>query len=611
MHLFERKRDTIIDYLKVLKNLASCTFDHHKAAYRFRTALLSIDIAPTIAVEFEQKLILTFDFPTARRNLLTEGLQTLAHCDFLHIRSSDLDQAHTFLAHSLASDLRVNMPPTLHNGTNTVGTQPAALTLPIEKRPPADTATGVADGLQGGEPVMDPAVGSDAARPTTTTIPFSVDFVAVRLPGGLSSWEWASVPSESKLYAMILSWGATSIHSHSVTLSTQEASKKDTREEMIADLESTAGRPPTTTEVLGLGWHGPYTHDSDGVASEIYVLHHRVGEPVGTNCGPKVMTELVLFSRPPPRGERSVVAKLCDDLLCSETTQVTGQFKIFRWMSRHCYWRKDTTCLARSLDTVVLPSTIKDRLLEDVRDFISIETLRWFVEHGIPYKRSYLFWGPPGTGKTSMIQALAGDISRNICYLSPSDPNMTDDSLKSAVQDAPKNSIIVLEDVDALFGQNRAKSASTTKSAITFSGVLNALDGVGMPMGQIFILTTNHRERLDPALIRSGRVDMHVEFSSASTKQMRDMFVTFYPGEEAAADAFVSRLTEALDEETELAMSSLQSFFIRNRKSTASEAADNVAMIIKDLEDRKFTEAEVQRQREDSNADKVAAKSKN
>jgi chaperone BCS1 len=66
---------------------------------------------------------------------------------------------------------------------------------------------------------------------------------------------------------------------------------------------------------------------------------------------------------------------------------------------------------------------------------------------------------------------------------------------------------------------------------MTFSGLLNALDGIGNPDGQIFVLTTNFRDNLDSALIRNGRVDLHIEFTHATPEQMETIFSQFYPAE--------------------------------------------------------------------------------
>ena len=87
--------------------------------------------------------------------------------------------------------------------------------------------------------------------------------------------------------------------------------------------------------------------------------------------------------------------------------------------------------------------------------------------------------------------------------MQPTHPDMTDDSLQAAVSKLPDKTIVVFEDIDSLF--DNARRGRVVQSKLTFSWLLNALDGVGGGShGQIFILTTNLRDQLDPALIRSG-----------------------------------------------------------------------------------------------------------
>jgi chaperone BCS1 len=153
----------------------------------------------------------------------------------------------------------------------------------------------------------------------------------------------------------------------------------------------------------------------------------------------------------------------------------------------------------------VLPSSTKDKIIEDLNKFLTVPTYTFYVEHGIPYKRSYLFYGEPGAGKTSLIQALAGKYKRNLCIMQPTtSKNFNDDSLANAIKSAPRRSIIVLEDVDALFDKNRK---CQTKLSITFSGLLNALDGIANPDGQIFIMTTNFRGKT--AGLSGARIQTH------------------------------------------------------------------------------------------------------
>jgi len=85
-----------------------------------------------------------------------------------------------------------------------------------------------------------------------------------------------------------------------------------------------------------------------------------------------------------------------------------------------------------------------------------------------------MLYGPPGTGKTSFTQAVAGALKLNLCYLNLSNNEVNDDSLNRLLADAPPRSIILLEDIDALF----KKREQMQSSGISFSGFLNALDGV-------------------------------------------------------------------------------------------------------------------------------------
>lgn len=178
---------------------------------------------------------------------------------------------------------------------------------------------------------------------------------------------------------------------------------------------------------------------------------------------------------------------------------------------------------ARPLDSVVLDTDIAETLVKDIQSFQ--DSGEWYMNKGVPYRRGYLLFGPPGTGKTSFVQAVAGALKLNLCYLNLSSGDIDDDGLNRLLSEAPERSIILLEDIDALF-QKRNQMYS---SGLSFSGFLNALDGVRSQEGQILFMTTNHKERLDPALLRPGRADVHVNLNLASEKQIKELFGRFFP----------------------------------------------------------------------------------
>ena len=163
----------------------------------------------------------------------------------------------------------------------------------------------------------------------------------------------------------------------------------------------------------------------------------------------------------------------------------------------------------RPLDSVVLDTGITDRLVKDCQEFI--ENVSWYSDRGIPYRRGYLLHGPPGCGKSSFITALAGHLDRGICVLNLSDRLLSDDRLNHLLAIAPQQTIILLEDIDAVFVSREetteVKAAYQGLNSVTLSGLLNALDGVASSEGRILFMTTNYLDRLDPALIRPGRVD--------------------------------------------------------------------------------------------------------
>ena len=143
--------------------------------------------------------------------------------------------------------------------------------------------------------------------------------------------------------------------------------------------------------------------------------------------------------------------------------------------------------------------------------------------------------------------ALAGLFNLEVYALSLSAGSLTDDTLAMLFAGLPSRCIVLLEDVDAS-SVKRTPDAPTdlssspsplahpllpsprsvTKANVSFSGLLNAIDGAASREGRILIMTTNHRERLDPALIRPGRVDLQISFKCASRDDIESLFLNLY-----------------------------------------------------------------------------------
>ena len=188
----------------------------------------------------------------------------------------------------------------------------------------------------------------------------------------------------------------------------------------------------------------------------------------------------------------------------------------------------------RALDSVVLNEGVATLLHDDIHEFFGRR--EWYAQMGIPWRRGYLLCGPPGTGKTSAAYALAGELRRKPCALSLTNPKLNDNVMADLQQRTPPRSLILIEDIDAFFN---VREKQDTRMQISFSGLLNALDGVGAQEGRIIVLTTNHREKLDPALIRPGRIDLEIELGKATAAQLQGLLLRFHP----EAGTRIERLT--------------------------------------------------------------------
>ncbi len=225
------------------------------------------------------------------------------------------------------------------------------------------------------------------------------------------------------------------------------------------------------------------------------------------------------------------------------------------------YWSHAGDVVRRSITTLIAEDDRVDRLLDDVRWFYGAK--EWYAERGVPWRRGYLLHGPPGTGKSSVIRAIASEMELGLAILDIGRKTLSDDQLAEAMADAPRDAVLVFEDVDAAFAGRDADEAQ----GISFSGLLNAIDGVAAQEGRAIFMTTNHIERLDPALIRPGRADSHVELGHVCAAPARQLFLRFFPGEERLADQFVANLGDGT-----FAPAALQGWLLANASDVQKAA---------------------------------------
>ncbi|KAK0478682.1 BCS1 N terminal-domain-containing protein [Armillaria luteobubalina] len=220
-------------------------------------------------------------------------------------------------------------------------------------------------------------------------------------------------------------------------------------------------------------------------------------------------------------------------------------------------WRWNGARQKRPMSSIVLQPGVKDMLLADCKDFLCSE--EWYAERGniillmgegtddaklrigIPFRRGYLLHGVPGSGKTSLIHSLAGELGLDIYVVSLSSKGMSDNTLTTLMGHVPSRCILLLEDLDAAFTRSVSRDSTSTGaptttsttagtsdtnttnndgSTLSLSGLLNSLDGVAAAEGR-----------------RPGRMDVWVNFTHATKWQAEGIFKCFFPFKPSSVNA--------------------------------------------------------------------------
>ena len=184
----------------------------------------------------------------------------------------------------------------------------------------------------------------------------------------------------------------------------------------------------------------------------------------------------------------------------------------------------------RPLNTIYIKNNEQYKILNDLKKFISSKD--FYIKNNISYKRNYLFYGKPGTGKTSLIFSLASELNYDIKIIDLGAFNDLQ-SLLYQIYNCSPNTFLVFEDIDAMSNnfENRADNNDkpvknnelplpppNKPKELSLSILLNLLDGLYTKEGMISFFTTNHVEKLDPAFLRDGRMDYKFEMSDLDNK---------------------------------------------------------------------------------------------
>jgi hypothetical protein len=218
--------------------------------------------------------------------------------------------------------------------------------------------------------------------------------------------------------------------------------------------------------------------------------------------------------------------------------KINGRFRYENKQTRWQQIQKLASC--RGLESIALNEEQEILIKKELNSFTNNKS--FYEKFGMPYRRGILLYGKPGTGKTSLINAISSYLSRDIYYLNLKMVK-DDNELSALFSSVPPNQLIIIEDVDAqsdvlhdrtkvnrnftsknINNQLNDISSKDTISNFSLSKFLECLDGNIISEGNIIIMTTNHIEILDPACIRPGRMDVHHELGYCTHYQLNKLF---------------------------------------------------------------------------------------
>ncbi|KAJ4844895.1 hypothetical protein Tsubulata_016471 [Turnera subulata] len=243
-----------------------------------------------------------------------------------------------------------------------------------------------------------------------------------------------------------------------------------------------------------------------------------------------------------------------------------------------------------TFDTLAMDPVLKKELMDDLDRFLQRKD--FYRRVGKLWKRGYLLYGPPGTGKSSLIAAMANYLKFDIYDLELSHLLHGNSDLKELLTRTSNKSILVVEDIDCSIqlrdrGNRESQNSENGEygqgnSKLTLSGLLNFVDGLWSSCGdeRIFVFTTNYKDKLDPALLRPGRMDMHIHMSYCTPAGFRILASNYLNTQDHSLFAEIEELIQLVEvtpaeiageliktDDVDAALKGLNEFLLRKKET--------------------------------------------
>ena len=307
----------------------------------------------------------------------------------------------------------------------------------------------------------------------------------------------------------------------------------------------------------------PYDIVKDDKEAILENIYSKSGMPLGTFTSCKKFTIIsIAVTKDNEHSSDTLITinifglfskRFTEDLLCTigENRDVNRKYIEYNTLDSMGGFTPSTK-FKRNLSTIYLEN--KNKIFESINVWKNSE--EFYRERGIPYKLGILLYGEPGTGKSSLVHAIASELNKDVIVLTAGAIlNGKLNKYNMVCCDTPP--IIVIEEIDTIVSSRQQDKELSENQKSILSELLNFLDGPSSPDSCIIIATTNHIEKLDPAIIRAGRFDIKIQMGKISRDLAIQMCLDFGCNPE-----------EILDDSTEFNPSELQSkliFFSKNR----------------------------------------------
>ncbi|KAJ6919369.1 AAA-ATPase [Populus alba x Populus x berolinensis] len=221
---------------------------------------------------------------------------------------------------------------------------------------------------------------------------------------------------------------------------------------------------------------------------------------------------------------------------------------IYTYVSEDSMWESTVFKHPATFDTLAMDPDLKKFIVEDLDLFVQRKD--YFQSVGRAWKRGYLLYGPPGTGKSTLVAAIANYLRFNIYDLQLQGVR-NDAQLRRILTSTTNRSILLIEDIDCSTKSSRSRDRNKNPKeeddddddeggdqldnklsfdpGVTLSGLLNFIDGLWSSCGdeRIIIFTTNYKEKLDPALLRPGRMDVPIYMGHCTPAAFKKLASTY------------------------------------------------------------------------------------